>query len=124
MEKEDWKTTVDRLSDLKPFIDYLEGTGDDEWTVDIVRTEGNKQNCVMGHLMNWYYGKEYKGVIAQAWDMFEEMWATTYMLYPVNDGRSPEWMNYRYEQKTPKERVIAYLRNLAEGKEKTTNQLR
>lgn len=45
------------------------------------------------------------------------------MIYPVNDGESPNWMNYRYDQATPKERVIAYLRNLSAGLELTTNQI-
>ena len=36
------------------------------------------------------------------WDWFEANIATTYMIYPVNDGTAP-----RYQQKTAKERCIA-----------------
>lgn len=112
-----------RLSSLEPFIEYLENTKDDEWIVDIVRSKDNARNCVMGHLINWFYGKDYTGPISNAWDIFEEMWATTYMIYPINDGKSPSWMNFVYDQTTPKARVVAYIKNLVEGKEKTTHQL-
>lgn len=114
---------VKKISDLQLFVEYLETTNPNEWVCDIVRTKNNTRNCVMGHLVNWVYGKDYKGNVLPAWDWFEEMWATTYMIYPVNDGDSPEWMNHKYDQPTPKERVIAYLKNLRDGKEKTTQQL-
>jgi hypothetical protein len=94
-----------RLRNLEPFIAYLEHTNDDEWLVDIVRSQGNVQNCVMGHLVNWFYGKDYVGSISIAWDTFEEMWATTYMIYPVNDGKSPGWMNFAYDYPTPKQEL-------------------
>lgn len=121
----EFEQAVKRLSDLDPFIAYLEDTTDDEWQVDTVRNKGNTKNCVMGHLVNWYYGKNYEGSISLAWDVFEEMWATTYMIYPVNDGNTKmvAWMNQKYNQASPKQRVIAYLKNLRDGKEKTTNQL-
>ncbi len=111
------------LNDLTEFIDYLQATTDDEWRVDTVRDAANTQNCVMGHLVNWAYGKDFEGNISPVWDAFEERWATTYMIYPVNDGKSPSWMNHTYDQETTKDRVIAYLRNLQDGKEKTTEQL-
>lgn len=122
-EEKSWQKTIKRLNDLPSFIKYLRGTNDSEWQVDTVRSKNDKKNCVMGHLVNWFYGKDYEGNITEAWDLFEEMWATTYMIYPVNDGNTPEWMNRKYNQSTPKERVIAYLKNLSEGKEKTTQVL-
>lgn len=114
---------IEKLSDLSPFINYLEQTKESEWLCDTVRNKGNTKNCVMGHLVNWFYGEGYEGNISSAWDWFEEMWATTYMIYPVNDGKSPEWMNFTYDQGTPKQRVIAYLKNLWLGLEKPTWQL-
>ncbi len=45
------------------------------------------------------------------------------MIYPINDGDSPSWMNFQYNQPTAKARVIAYLKNLLAGREKTTWQL-
>lgn len=119
----DFDHVIKKLSDLKPFVAYLEQTKPSEWQVDTVRNSNNTKNCVMGHLVNWAYGKDYKDNLSPIWDWFEEMWATTYMIYPVNDGNAPAWMNHRYNQKTPKARVIAYLKNLIDGKEKTTQDL-
>lgn len=116
------ETEYQSLIDLNPFIEYLEKTSENEWVVDVVRTQNGK-NCMFGHLVNWFYGKEYKENIMPIWDAFESMWATSYMIYPVNDGEAPKWMNEKYEQKTPKERVIAYLKNLRDGKEDTTEVL-
>lgn len=109
---------VEKLKNIDSFIDYLETTDDNEWCEDVVRTKGNEKNCVMGHLVNWYFGKDYEGKLEPVWSLFQEMWATTYMLYPVNDGE-----NEKYQQETPKERTIAYLKDLRDGNEKTTSQL-
>ena len=49
-------------------------------------------------------------------NFFEENIATTYMIYPVNDGKHP-----KYQQSTPKARSIAYLKDLRDEKEKTTS---
>jgi len=40
------------------------------------------------------------------------------MIYPVNDGE-----NRAYPQGTPKERCIAYLKDLRDGKARTTQQI-
>ena len=117
MEKE-----YQSLANLNPFIKYLEDTKEEEWAVDVVRTK-NGANCMFGHLVNWFYGKDYKDNIMPIWDAFESMWATSYMVYPVNDGQAPKWMNEKYEQKTPKGRVVAYLKNLRDKKEKNTDDL-
>lgn len=111
-------TTEQRVDDLAAFIDYLEATREDEWCVDVVRTKDKKQNCVFGHLVNWVWGPGYLGNVTQAWDQFEAQWATTYMLYPVNDGEHPD-----YQQKTPKRRVVAYLTDLLHGDTPSTPKL-
>lgn len=113
---------IKALKNLDSFITYLEATKPEDWATDVVRTKDGK-NCVMGHLVRWFYGDNHEGSISPIWDLFEEMWATTYMIYPVNDGESPKWMNHKYDQPTAKERVIAYLKNLNAGKEKTAGQL-
>lgn len=107
-----------RIEDLQGFIRYLQSTRDDEWQTGTVRNQDNTKNCVMGHLVNYIYGKNYDGIITPAWDWFEEIWATTYMTYPVNDGKNP-----KYQQGSARERVIAYLTNLWLGVEKPTWQL-
>lgn len=104
--------TAEKLSDLQPFIQYCIDTDEDEWQVDVVRNKGNTKNCMFGHLVNWFHGKDYEGSVSRVWDLFEEMWMTTYGVYPVNDGQNP-----KYQQATPKQRVIAYLKDLYLGQE-------
>lgn len=112
---------AERLKTLDSFIAYLENTNPEDWATDVVRT--GKKNCLLGHLVNWMYGEDYKGNIMPAWDWFSEMWVMEYIFYPVNDGESPNWMNFKYDQPTAKERCIAYLKNLNDGKEKRTQEL-
>lgn len=97
--------------DLDQFISYLERTSPDQWYLHKVRNKANSKNCLYGHLINWYYGKEYQGNISPIWEAFEEVGSTFYV-YPINDGQNPS-----YPQKTAKERCIAYLKNVASGKE-------
>ncbi len=104
------EAVCERLSHLDDFIAYLENTGEHEWNQDRVRNSDNTKNCVMGHLVNWYYGKDYEGDVSAVWDIFEEMWSTTFYIYDVNDGRSEN-----YQQPTPKQRILAYLKDLWMG---------
>jgi hypothetical protein len=113
-EVDTWDQVAEKLSDLNPFIQYLHATSEGEWAVDVVRTKDGK-NCLFGHLINWYYGKGYEGSISRVWDLFEEMWMSTYVIYPINDGENP-----KYQQPTPKQRVIAYMTNLWLGVEADT----
>jgi len=101
-----------RLGSLDSVVAYMESTPEDSWRVGTVRSTDGATNCFFGHLFNM--GKDDKEG-SDLWDAFEELWATTYMLYPVNDGESPN-----YPQATPKQRVIAYLRDLASGSAPTT----
>ena len=94
---------------LKHIINYLEATKKDSWCLDVVKTTDGK-NCLFGHLF------DFGG--AKLMDWFENVFATTYMVYPVNDGTHPN-----YKQSSPKERCIAYLKDLQSGKEKTTYQI-
>lgn len=104
--------------EINDLISYLEKTKETDWIVDRVRMPDGK-GCVMSHIFDFGGGdnRDSKGFTkgSIAWDFFEEVWATTYMIYPVNDGTDP-----RYKQSTPKQRVIAYLKDLAIGKEKNT----
>ena len=98
-----------KIPTLDEVIQYLEQTPEDSWCTDVVRTEVGK-NCVYGHL-HAFGGNP-------LCDIFEEAIATTYMLYPVNDGEHPD-----YKQPTPKQRILAYIRDLKSGKQKTTQVL-
>lgn len=98
------------LFGIDEIIAYMEKTQEDSWCTKVVRSW--KSNCFFGHL-HAMCKDDWEATFN--WDMFEEQWATTYMIYPVNDWEHPE-----YQQETPKQRVIAYLQNLKDWKEKTT----
>lgn len=101
------ESLIKRIQDLPAFIKYLESTDTCEWLTDVVRDKGNKRNCLFGHLINYIYGKDFKGIISPAWDYFEEIWSTDFVIYPINDGKDPD-----YQQATAKERTIKYLSDL------------
>lgn len=107
--------SLDQLTDLNSVIQYMEATAEDSWQVDSVRSSDGSTNCFFGHLFNM--GVDDKEG-SHLWNAFEELWATTYMLYPVNDGEHRD-----YQQATPKQRVLAYLRDLQSGASPTTMQL-
>jgi hypothetical protein len=103
---------LERLSyDLESFIVYCENTTPDQWYLHRVRNKGNTKNCLYGHLINWYYGKDWSGNVSPMWDAFEEV-GTSFYVYPINDGTNP-----KYPQKTARERCIAYLKNIRSGEE-------
>lgn len=103
---------------------------DELWRTDTVREthDGVTTNCVMGHIFDIGGGDEPTEISfgngpkvnggGLLWDWFEDRWATTYMIYPVNDGERPD-----YPQPTPRERCLAYLRDLRDGKAKSTEDL-
>lgn len=103
---------IEALSeDMQSFIDYLEQTEPNQWYLHKVRNKSNTKNCLYGHLVNWYYGKDYEGNVSPVWDAFEEV-GTTFYVYPINDGKNP-----KYPQATAKDRCIAYLKNIQSGEE-------
>ena len=101
---------------IQDIIDYMEATDEKSWAVGVVRREwpGAQTNCFFGHLFNMESDEH---AANELWGIFEEGYATTFMIYPVNDGEHP-----KYQQSTPKQRVIAYLKDLRDGKEMTTHE--
>ena len=104
--------------EIQELIDFLETTPENSWRCDTVRSNDGKTNCVMGHVYAFGAGGYDKDGGSAAWNFFEAVWATTFMVYPVNDGKNP-----KYQQATPKQRCLAYLKDLRDGKEKSTRQL-
>lgn len=102
----------EQLRNLDSVIAYMESTDEAAWRVDTVRSADGTTNCFFGHLFNMG-GNDERG--SALWNWFEEMWSTTYRIYPINDGDNPD-----YPQATPKQRVLAYLRALADGTEMST----
>lgn len=101
------------LFGIDEIIDYMSKTDESEWCTNVVRSEN--KNCFFWHLHKMCKDDD---EATFNWDMFEEQWATTYMIYPVNDGENP-----KYQQSTPKQRVISYLKDLKSWNTKTSNQL-
>lgn len=103
-----------QLVNLDTVIAYMEATEEDAWNLDTVRSKDGAKNCFFGHLFNMSPDEDRANAL---WGLFEDLYATTYRIYPVNDGENP-----RYPQATPKQRILAYLRALAAGEEQTTEQ--
>jgi len=99
---------------LDTVIDYLRTTEVDEWQTDVVRSKDGTRNCFFGHL--FAIGRDDAQSNA-LWEFFEETYATTYMVYAVNDGTHPD-----YQQEHARDRVIAYLSAIRDGSELTTQQ--
>lgn len=108
----DWAAA--QLQTLDTVIAYMESTAEEDWNLNTVRSKDGKKNCFFGHLFNMSPDEERANAL---WAMFEDLWSTTYVVYPINDGT-----NKRYPQETPKQRILAYLRALQAGEEKTTEQ--
>lgn len=100
------------MQNLDPVIAYMEATEEDTWRVDTVRSADGTTNCFFGHLFSMG-GTDARG--NELWDRFESAWASTYRLYPINDGE-----DLAYPQDTPKQRVLAFLRDLNSGAVMTT----
>ena len=103
----------DKNTFLTTFINYLKNTSIDSWCINVYRTSDGK-NCLYGHLVE-FVGNDHCN---DAIDIFENLYATTYMVFPVNDGTSNI-----YKQNNPRDRCIAYLQNMVNGIEKTTVDL-
>lgn len=104
-----------QLVNLDTVIAYMEATEEDAWNLDTVRSKDGAKNCFFGHLFNMSPDEDRANAL---WGLFEDLYATTFMVYGINDAPGA-----RYPQDTPKQRVIAYLRDLASGKEKTSAQV-
>ncbi|MET4144196.1 hypothetical protein [Arthrobacter sp. UYCo732] len=103
-----------QLTTLDPVIAYMEATAEDAWQVDTVRSADGTTNCFFGHLFNMG-GTDARG--NALWERFEGAWASTYRIYPINDGENPD-----YPHPTPKQRVLAFLGDLNAGAVLTTPQ--
>lgn len=99
---------------LAKIISHLESTDEDDWCINIVRSKDQKKNCIMGHIFNMGTNDKEGN---DWWEFFEHEVATTYMVYPVNDGR-----NKKYSQATPKLRSVAYCKAILSGNEKNVLQ--
>ena len=104
------------------YIITLKNTKDTDWCIDVVRNKEG-QNCLFGHIHKmgskgvYIDGKFLSGDSGggRLWDWFECAISSTYQIYLINDGKNP-----KYQQKTAKERCIAFIENVYSGKEQNT----
>lgn len=114
---------TDDLRCLDWLIAQLELTDPDSWQTEVVRrtsATGVETNCFFGHVYNIGGGDTpapdgRNSTGSWLWNWVEERWATTFRVYPINDGRDPS-----YPQATAKDRMIAFLRALRAGEELST----
>lgn len=116
---EDKKEFLERYGWFDPYdlLEYLSNTTEESWCMDVVKNNKG-QSCFFGHVFDWGGGDSNIKRANDAMNLFEAAYATEYMVYPVNDGRAT-----RYPQSSPKQRCLAYFRDLLDGKEKTTIEL-
>lgn len=109
---------------IADIVQWIETTGDDAWQTDVVRSADGKRNCFFGHLYD-LGGARARGanltddetIANRLWEWFEEQWASTFFLYPINDGPSAA-----YPQATPRLRILALLADLRDGRVLRTPQ--
>jgi len=93
------------LPELPVIIDYLRQTHPDTWWAGpTYRSPDGTQHCALSHIAD-RWGMDAMG-------MFEETWSTSYVIGAINDRPTPG-----YEQDHPKDRVLAYIEALRDGRE-------
>jgi hypothetical protein len=104
---------------LQDFIPYLESTDNDAWIDIIFANKDTSKRCVIWHFIG-FVGQDYPDAkSSQNLDWYDGVVCFIQRAgCEVNDGNHPD-----YQQATPKERSIAYLKNLLAGKELTPMQL-
>ena len=113
----------DKINWLHSLLDYLQKTKEDEWCVGVCRKTDTaiQKNCLLGHVFNFgsidFFGKNSEKGANAALNFFDNI-ATTYIFYPINDGTNPN-----YQEPTPKQRCVSFLKNILSSKEKTVNQM-
>lgn len=98
------------LPPLAEVIAFLAGTDPDSWWAGpTYRSPDGTQHCVISHVFEQWG--------APAAEEFESRYSTSYAIGSANDGTNP-----RYPQHHAKDRVLAFLANLAAGFELTTHE--
>lgn len=104
---------------LTEFIPYLESKPDEEWIDVIFANSDLSKRCVIFHFLG-FVGQDNPD--KKTWSNLDWYEANVCFIQragcEVNDGNHPD-----YQQSTPKERSITYLKNLLEGKELTPLQM-
>lgn len=104
---------------LRDFIPYLEDTAEESWIDIIFANTDTSKRCVIWHFIGFVGQDNPDAKSSSNLDWYE---ANVCFIQragcEVNDGNHPD-----YQQVTPKQRSIAYLKNLLTGKELTPMEL-
>lgn len=104
---------------LRDFIPYLEATTEESWIDIIFANTDTSKRCVIWHFIGFVGQDNPDAKSSNNLDWYE---ANVCFIQragcEVNDGNHPN-----YQQPTPKQRSIAYLKNLLAGKELTPMEL-
>lgn len=104
---------------LRDFIPYLEDTTEESWIDIIFANTDTSKRCVIWHFIGFVGQDNPDAKSSSNLDWYE---ANVCFIQragcEVNDGNHPD-----YQQETPKQRSIAYLKNLLAGKELTPMEL-
>lgn len=104
---------------LSAFIPYLESKPEDEWIDVVFANKDTSKRCVIYHFLG-FVGQDYPSAKCSSnLDWYEgNVCFIQQAGCNINDTKSD-----RYPQETPKQRSIAYLKNLLEGKELTPMEM-
>ena len=104
---------------LADFIPYLESKPEDTWIDVVFANKDTSKRCVIYHFLGFVGQDNPDSKIENNLDWYE---ANVCFIQragcEVNDANHPD-----YQQTTPKQRSIAYLKNLLAGKELTPMEL-
>jgi hypothetical protein len=93
------------MKTAQDFIDFFEGIPEDEWFVgDFVNPENPKQKCAVGHC----------GVTQARFPLATNASFILRQILDSNIGHINDGKNPRYQQPTPKQRILAALRDAKE----------
>ena len=110
---------VDYKRFLADFIPYLEATSESSWIDIVFANKDTSKRCVIYHFLG-FVGQDCPDVNNSR----NLDWYESHVCFiqragcEVNDGNHPD-----YKQPTPKQRSIAYLKNLLDGLELTPVEL-
>ena len=103
---------------LLDFIPYLESKPEDQWLGVVFANSDTSKRCVIYHFLGFVGQDNPHSRNGDNLDWYEHSICPIMRAgHQINDGNDPD-----YQQKTPKQRSITFLKNLLDGKEFTTIQ--
>lgn len=92
---------VQKEHTLEEYRDYYAGIPEENWCVCSFYGEDKKSRCAIGHLMKPSVYITHPDRLSAAEGQLDTIFGLT-NIYRINDGKNP-----RYQQSTPKQRILA-----------------